>query len=62
MAAAGIGDIFVPNNILGRDKLERLAALRGRVAISLTANHSAVGGMPRRSRRRRPLRSRRGVG
>lgn len=41
MADAGIADIFVPYNILGRSKLDRLAALHGRIAISVTAD-SAV--------------------
>ena len=38
MADAGIGDIFVPYNIVGADKLARLAALNGRVTLSVTAD------------------------
>lgn len=42
MADAGIEDIFVPYNILGRDKLERLSALHGRIALSVTADNAAT--------------------
>lgn len=42
MADAGIADIFLPYNIVGRDKLARLAALHGRVAMSVTADSGAV--------------------
>lgn len=38
MADAGIGDIFVPYNILGASKLARLAALNDRVTLSVTAD------------------------
>lgn len=38
MADAGLVDIFVPYNIIGRDKLDRLAKLHRRVAISVTAD------------------------
>ncbi|MGE0500499.1 MAG: D-TA family PLP-dependent enzyme [Rhizobiaceae bacterium] len=38
MADAGFDDIFLPYNILGRAKLERLAALHARVALSVTAD------------------------
>ncbi len=42
MADAGITDIFLPYNILGSAKLARLAALHGRVAISVTADSEPV--------------------
>ncbi|MER9234483.1 D-TA family PLP-dependent enzyme [Mesorhizobium sp. M0622] len=38
MADAGLTDIFLPYNILGRAKLERLLALHRRVALSVTAD------------------------
>ncbi len=38
MAQAGIKDIFLPYNILGAAKLERLMHLARRVTISLTAD------------------------
>jgi D-serine deaminase-like pyridoxal phosphate-dependent protein len=38
MADAGLADIFLPYNIVGRDKLDRLAALHRRVAMSVTAD------------------------
>ena len=38
MADAGLSDIFLPYNIIGRPKLERLAALHRRVALSVTAD------------------------
>ncbi|NCO87988.1 MAG: D-TA family PLP-dependent enzyme [Rhodobacterales bacterium] len=38
MADGGIGDIFVPYNILGATKLARLAALHARVVLSVTAD------------------------
>jgi D-serine deaminase-like pyridoxal phosphate-dependent protein len=38
MADAGLTDIFIPYNILGRAKLERLAALHRRVTLSVTAD------------------------
>ncbi|RWA62082.1 D-TA family PLP-dependent enzyme [Mesorhizobium sp.] len=38
MADAGLTDIFLPYNILGRTKLERLKALHGRVTLSVTAD------------------------
>lgn len=41
MADGGISDIFLPYNILGARKLERLAALHDRVVLSVTAD-SAV--------------------
>ncbi|UOM35120.1 D-TA family PLP-dependent enzyme [Acuticoccus sp. I52.16.1] len=41
MADASITDIFIPYNILGAAKLERLAALHARVALSVAAD-SAV--------------------
>lgn len=42
MADAGITDIFLPYNILGPDKLARLAALHDRVTISVTADSETV--------------------
>lgn len=38
MADAGLTDIFLPYNILGKGKLDRLAALHRRIAISVTAD------------------------
>jgi D-serine deaminase-like pyridoxal phosphate-dependent protein len=38
MADAGIGDIFVPYNIIGDKKLARLVALNERVTMSVTAD------------------------
>ncbi|WP_245469401.1 alanine racemase, partial [Mesorhizobium sp. M7A.F.Ca.MR.362.00.0.0] len=38
MADAGLTDIFLPYNILGRAKLQRLLALHGRVTLSVTAD------------------------
>ncbi len=38
MAAAGINDIFLPYNIIGTQKLERLAALAKAITISVTAD------------------------
>ncbi|CAH2402251.1 D-TA family PLP-dependent enzyme [Mesorhizobium escarrei] len=38
MADAGLTDIFLPYNILGRAKLERLKALHGRVTLSVTSD------------------------
>jgi D-serine deaminase-like pyridoxal phosphate-dependent protein len=38
MADAGVGDIFLPYNILGEIKLARLAALNERVTLSVTAD------------------------
>ncbi len=38
MADAGLTDIFVPYNIMGDSKLERLAALNERVTLSVTAD------------------------
>ena len=38
MADAGLSDIFLPYNILGANKLARLAALNGRVTLSVTAD------------------------
>lgn len=42
MADAGIQDIFVPYNILGGAKLERLAELSRRVQLSVTADSEVV--------------------
>ncbi|MCU0520902.1 MAG: D-TA family PLP-dependent enzyme [Anaerolineae bacterium] len=38
MADAGIGDFFIPYNILGRVKLDRLMHLAARVRVSVTAD------------------------
>ncbi|SLN18838.1 D-TA family PLP-dependent enzyme [Roseisalinus antarcticus] len=38
MADGGLADIFLPYNILGAAKLDRLAALHGRVRLSVTAD------------------------
>ncbi|TIM70485.1 MAG: D-TA family PLP-dependent enzyme, partial [Mesorhizobium sp.] len=38
MADAGLTDIFLPYNIVGRAKLERLKALHGRVTLSVTSD------------------------
>src|SRR5689334_4489404 len=46
MADAGLEDIFLPYNILGRAKLERLKALHGRVTLSVTADsHETLEGL-----------------
>jgi D-serine deaminase-like pyridoxal phosphate-dependent protein len=42
MADAGLADIFLPYNILGRQKLERLKALHGRVRLSVTADSATT--------------------
>ncbi|NJN18672.1 MAG: D-TA family PLP-dependent enzyme [Oscillochloris sp.] len=42
MAAAGITDIFLPYNIIGAAKLERLAALAQTTQLSLTADSAYV--------------------
>jgi D-serine deaminase-like pyridoxal phosphate-dependent protein len=42
MAQAGIQDIFVPYNILGEAKLERLRRLHQRISLSVTADSSVV--------------------
>ncbi len=42
MADAGVDDIFLPYNILGGAKLERLVALARRVRLSVTADSSVV--------------------
>lgn len=42
MADAGIGDIFLPYNIMGSGKLDRLAALHDRITISVTADSAAT--------------------
>ncbi len=48
MAAAGIHDIFLPYNILGESKLERLMHLTRRVKISVTADSEVtVAGLSR---------------
>jgi D-serine deaminase-like pyridoxal phosphate-dependent protein len=38
MADAGIGDVFVPYNIIGAKKLARLKALNGKVKLAVTAD------------------------
>ncbi len=42
MAAAGLDNIFLPYNILGEQKLERLMALARRVTLSVTADSAVV--------------------
>jgi D-serine deaminase-like pyridoxal phosphate-dependent protein len=42
MAQAGMGDIFLPYNILGEHKLERLMRLARRVRMSVTADSETV--------------------
>jgi D-serine deaminase-like pyridoxal phosphate-dependent protein len=42
MADAGLTDIFLPYNILGRRKLERLKALHERVKLSVTADSATT--------------------
>jgi D-serine deaminase-like pyridoxal phosphate-dependent protein len=42
MADAGLDDIFLPYNIIGRDKLARLRALADRVALTVTADGPEV--------------------
>jgi D-serine deaminase-like pyridoxal phosphate-dependent protein len=42
MADAGLTDIFLPYNILGKAKLERLKALNGRIALSVTADSATT--------------------
>ncbi|MHC1550780.1 D-TA family PLP-dependent enzyme [Phyllobacterium sp. K27] len=45
MADAGLRDIFVPYNIIGKAKLERLAKLNERITVSVTAdNETAIRG------------------
>jgi D-serine deaminase-like pyridoxal phosphate-dependent protein len=46
MADAGLTDIFLPYNILGPAKLERLRALHRRIALSVTVdNETALAGL-----------------
>ncbi len=42
MAEAGLADIFLPYNIVGRDKLLRLRGLAGRTRLSVTADSRAT--------------------
>jgi D-serine deaminase-like pyridoxal phosphate-dependent protein len=42
MADAGLDDIFVPYNIIGKAKLERLAELNDRITIRVTADNETV--------------------
>lgn len=42
MADAGIGDIFLPYNIIGPTKLARLRALHQRITLSVTADSATV--------------------
>lgn len=42
MADAGFNDIFIPYNILGERKLQRLMALAARVTVSVTADSAVV--------------------
>lgn len=51
MVQAGIRNIFIPYNILGEHKLERLASLMKRADISVTADSEiTVRGLPRAAR------------
>lgn len=42
MADAGFGDIFIPYNILGEKKLQRLMSLARRATVSVTADSAVV--------------------
>ncbi|MCF3936219.1 D-TA family PLP-dependent enzyme [Acuticoccus sp. M5D2P5] len=42
MADAGVTDIFLPYNIMGAKKLDRLAALHDRISLSVTADSAAT--------------------
>lgn len=42
MADAGLTDIFLPYNIIGKAKLERLLALHRRVTLSVTADSATT--------------------
>lgn len=42
MADAGIKDILISNNVLGRDKLARLRALHERQGLAVTADHGII--------------------
>lgn len=42
MADAGIGDIFLPYNIIGAAKLARLRALHDRITLSVTADNATT--------------------
>ena len=42
MADAGLADIFLPYNILGRPKLERLATLHRRATLSVSADNATT--------------------
>jgi len=49
MADAGIVDIFLPYNILGKEKLDRLYALHQRITISVTIdNATSLEGLAKR--------------
>ncbi len=57
MADGGLADIFMPYNILGGRKLDRLAALNDRVALSVTADSAeTVAGYAARFSPDKPLR------
>ena len=56
MAKAGIADIFVPYNILGSAKLDRLAALHASITISVTTDSAeTLGGYASRFAPQHPL-------
>jgi D-serine deaminase-like pyridoxal phosphate-dependent protein len=56
MADGGIEDIFLPYNILGAAKLDRLAALHDRVTLSVTADSAyTIAGYAARFEADRPL-------
>lgn len=42
MVDAGLGDVLIPYNILGDEKLERLSQLLGRAAITVTVDDAAL--------------------
>lgn len=49
MADAGLTDIFLPYNILGQEKLDRLAALHQRITLAVTVdNETSLAGLAKR--------------
>ncbi len=42
MADAGLTDIFIPYNIIGKAKLDRLVVLHGRITLAVTADSAAT--------------------
>ncbi|OSQ55728.1 alanine racemase [Marivita cryptomonadis] len=56
MADGGLKDIFLPYNIMGADKLDRLAALHKRVTLSVTADSAeTIAGYAARFAKAAPL-------